>query len=375
LALLATVLVLAVLLLAYANGANDNYKGVATLLGSGTASYRVALAWATVTTLAGSLLALALAGGLVQAFSGKGLVPDEVAGRPHFLLTVSLGTAATVLLATRVGMPVSTTHALIGALIGAGLLADAGEIRLTALGGQFVLPLLLSPVASLLCAAVLYPALRLAGRRSGLTGGACVCVNGLTEQVRPGGDGILALARTPVGVEVAEADECRSRYAGRVPGVEVGRAIDGFHFLSGGAIGFARGLNDTPKLVALLVASQALPPDLGLGLVAAAIAVGGVTGARRVAETLSGKITRLSPGQGLTANLTTSLLVAAASLLALPVSATHVSVGSMVGIGLVNGTARRRTIQSILVAWVTTLPTGAALTAVAYLLLGLAPSP
>lgn len=373
--MLTAALVLAVLLLASANGANDNYKGVATLLGSGTASYRAALAWATVTTLAGSLLALALAGGLVQAFSGKGLVPDEVAGRPHFLLAVSLGTAATVLLATRVGMPVSTTHALTGALIGAGLLAASGAIRLTALGGQFVLPLLFSPVASLLLAALLHPALRWAGRWSGLTGGACVCVNGLTEQVRPGGDGTLALARTPVGVEVAEADECRSRYAGRVPGVEVGRVLDGFHFLSGGAIGFARGLNDTPKLVALLVASQALPPDLGLGLVAAAIAVGGVAGARRVAETLSGKITRLSPGDGLTANLTTSLLVAAASLFALPVSTTHVAVGSMFGIGLVNGTARRKTIQSILVAWVTTLPTGAALAAVAYLLLGLGPSP
>ena len=51
----------AILFLAYSNGANDNFKGVATLFGSGTARYRTALAWATATTLAGSLFALALA--------------------------------------------------------------------------------------------------------------------------------------------------------------------------------------------------------------------------------------------------------------------------------------------------------------------------
>src|SRR5215210_7602572 len=100
-----TVLFLAVLFLAYSNGANDNFKGVATLFGSGTASYRAALAWATVTTLAGSLLALYLAGGLVDSFKGKGLVPDEVIRQPAFLLAVSLGAALTVLVATCTGMP------------------------------------------------------------------------------------------------------------------------------------------------------------------------------------------------------------------------------------------------------------------------------
>jgi PiT family inorganic phosphate transporter len=54
------------LLVALANGANDNFKGMATIFGSATASYRTALAWATVTTLAGSGLALMLAGGLRQ---------------------------------------------------------------------------------------------------------------------------------------------------------------------------------------------------------------------------------------------------------------------------------------------------------------------
>ena len=99
------------------------------------------------------------------------------------------------------------------------------------------------------------------------------------------------------------------------------------------------------------------------------MAVGGVVNARRVAETMSRRITRMSPGQGFTANLVTAVLVVAASRLGLPVSTTHVAVGSLFGIGLVNGTARRRTILTILLAWVTTLPLGAALAALLYLML------
>src|SRR5438105_9945407 len=95
-----TIVLLAVFCVAYANGANDNFKGVATLFGSGTTNYRKALAWATVTTFAGSLLALLLAHGLVNTFKGKGLVPDVVTTEPAFLVAVSLGAAFTVLLAT-----------------------------------------------------------------------------------------------------------------------------------------------------------------------------------------------------------------------------------------------------------------------------------
>ena len=143
------------------------------------------------------------------------------------------------------------------------------------------------------------------------------------------------------------------------------------HYLSGGAVGFARGLNDTPKMVALLMAGEAVHPNIGLLLVAVAMALGGVLSARMVAETMSRKITRLNPGQGLTANLITAFMVTAASQLGLPVSTTHVSVGSLFGIGLVNGTARRNTILSILLAWVTTLPTAAVLSLGIYAGLGI----
>src|SRR5438105_12038985 len=167
---------LAVLLLAYSNGGNDNFKGVATLYGSGTCSYRSALAWATLTTLAGSLLALWLARGLIDSFKARGLVPDAVTTQPAFLVAVSLGAALTVLLATRLGLPVSTTHALTGGLAGAGLLASAGEMQFGVLGRGFFLPLLVSPAAALALTFVLYPFFRWLRRRCGLTSQSLVCI-------------------------------------------------------------------------------------------------------------------------------------------------------------------------------------------------------
>jgi PiT family inorganic phosphate transporter len=99
------------------------------------------------------------------------------------------------------------------------------------------------------------------------------------------------------------------------------------------------------------------------------MAAGGVLNARRVAETMSRKITEMNPSQGFTANLVTAFLVTGASRLGLPVSTTHVSVGSLFGIGLVNRTARWRAVLTILLAWVTTLPLGAALAVAVYGLL------
>jgi PiT family inorganic phosphate transporter len=361
-------IVLAVLFLAYSNGANDNLKGVATLLGSGTTDYRRARAWATVTTLAGSLLALTLAQGLVEAFRGKGLVPDTVTARTDFRLAVSLAAALTILLATQAGLPVSTTHALIGGLVGAGTLAATEDMRLRVLGTAFVLPLVFSPVIAMLLTVVVSPVFRLARRASGVSDQAEMAAIKVHAGAESRGD---ALA-TGDAITDARADEARgerARDAGQALGREVGPVIDALHYLSGGAVGFARGLNDTPKIVALMLAGDAFHPNLGLAAAATFMALGGVLNAHRVAETMSRKITRMSPGQGLAANLVTALLVTTASRWGLPVSTTHVAVGALFGIGTVTGMAQARTILAILLAWTTTLPIAAALAAGVYLAL------
>lgn len=113
-------LFLATCFLAYSNGANDNFKGVASLFGSRTTGYRAAISWATITTGAGSIAAIFVAQSLLKTFSGKGLVPDVLTTQPEFLFSVALGAGATVILATLLGFPISTTHGLTGALVGAG---------------------------------------------------------------------------------------------------------------------------------------------------------------------------------------------------------------------------------------------------------------
>lgn len=81
------------------------------------------------------------------------------------------------------------------------------------------------------------------------------------------------------------------------------------HYFSAGAVCFSRAVNDTPKIAALLLASNAHSTYTALACVAAAMAAGGLIQSRRVAETMSRRITDLNPGQGLCANLVTAGLV------------------------------------------------------------------
>lgn len=352
--------VFAVLFVAYANGGNDNFKGVATLFGSGTTSYRGALAWGTLTTFAGSVAAVLLSATLVAKFSGKGLVPDALIGSPHFVGAVAIAAAATVLLATLLSFPISTTHALTGALVGAGLVQGHGDVKFSVLGTAFFLPLLVSPLAAMLLTVALYPALHGLRLLCGIKRESCVCVDQKWVPVALGPDGTATAI--PAGVEVST---CQERYQGTLLAVTAQDVLNGAHYLSAGAVSFARGLNDTPKIVALLVAAQALGLKWGLVLVGIAMAVGALIHAKKIAETMAHQITKMNHGQGFVSNLVTAGLVLVASRFGMPVSTTHVSCGSLFGLGAVTGRARWKTIVAILLAWVVTLPVSAMFAALA----------
>ncbi|MFQ5768767.1 MAG: anion permease [Acidobacteriota bacterium] len=358
-------LLMAVLVLAFSNGANDNFKGVATLFGSRTVGYRQAVWWAGATTFAGSLASVVLAEGLIHAFSGKGLVAASLTGRPSFLLAVGLGAALTVLAATAWGLPVSTTHALIGALVGAGLIMG-GRVNAGRLGDTFFLPLAASPFIALALTALIYPALRWTRLRLGVERQMCLCVEDRvveTVQILPDGTGVLQSAGTKL--TAAEMSHCRQQYRGRVFGFDAQKILDRFHLLSAGLVGFARGLNDTPKIVALLAVGLGLglTPEHAMGIVAAAMAVGGLLASRKVAATMSSGITSMNHGQGFTANMVTAFLVTVASRFGVPVSTTHVSCGSLIGLGALTGSARWKMIGGIALAWVATLPLAALMAA------------
>lgn len=315
--MIAGLLFTAAFLVAYTNGANANFKGVASLYGSGTTTLKQALHWGTLTTFAGSVCAIFVAEGMLRSFSGRGLVPEALVQSQSFVFAVALGAALTSLLATKLGFPVSTTHALVGALVGAGLAGTGAEVHLGALGKNFVKPLLLSPAIAVGVGALTY---------------------GVLRSFR------LAPSRRT-------------------------RALDAAHYLSAGAASFARGLNDAPKIGALLLVLPGIDAKWTLIAVAMVMAIGALLDADRVAETLGKKVTDMDAGQGFAANLATAALVTTASFHSLPVSTTHVSVGSLLGIGIATRQAKWRSVGQIILSWMVTLPCAAAIAAGVFLLL------
>ncbi len=312
-------LFLATLFLAYSNGANDNFQGVATLFGSRTTSYQTAILWATFTTLAGAVAATFLASTLVKNFSGKGLVPDAIANAPEFHIAVAIAAGLTVLIAALMGFPISTTHSLTGAIIGAGLVAIGLKVNFSALGTSFILPLLLSPIIAI-----------------------------------PLGAGIYSL----------------SAYINSKFKLPVNRKmINTYHFISAGIISFARGLNDTPKIVSLILIIEYFSIQGGMITIAIAMALGGLLNSQKVAVTMSTKITSMNHSQGLSANIVTGVLVIAASWFGLPVSTNYVSVASIFGVGIITKKVNMRVFYQIVLSWLLTLPTAAIISGITYRLL------
>jgi PiT family inorganic phosphate transporter len=99
------------------------------------------------------------------------------------------------------------------------------------------------------------------------------------------------------------------------------------------------------------------------------MALGGLINGRKVAETVSKRITGMDADQGFLANLVTSFLVIFSSKWGLPVSTTHVSCGALFGIGIANGQARWNVIRTILLAWLLTLPIAALMAGLIYTVL------
>lgn len=303
----------AAVFLAFSNGANDNFKGFATVWGASSLSYRAALILANGATFAGGMVSIVLADGLIKQFSGRGLVNDAIAASTPFALSVAGGAGLTVALATRLGFPVSTTHAIMGGLIGSAL-ASGQSIAFDHLGQQFILPLLTSP---LIAAFIAFVAHSITSRRV----------------IRP----------VPVGLSAAQRR--------REPPF-----LTGAHIVSAFTICFARAVNDTPKLAALFLGTGLLGAWSSTLAIATAMVIGGWLFSQRVAETMSLKLSEIDGVQGTTANLVTASVVLGASALALPVSTTHVSVGSIIGSGKSANTLDLSTVRNVLLSWVVTLP-------------------
>lgn len=329
-------ILMGVLLLAAANGANDVSKGVATLAGSGVTRYRTAVVWGAVTTLAGALSTVWIGAGMLKLFS-SGIV--GATPTPTFALAVLTGVDAWVAAATLLRLPVSTTHAIVGALIGAGLLLNPDEIRWSALLTLVAIPLLISAVVAFAISAGLAAA---------------------------------RLTKTPRHGRAVVAE----RFYGGVPLVASTQApqsaFTAAHWLSAGAVSAARGLNDTPKLVAIgafALVPAGMPVAGVTVVVAAAMCIGALVVGIPVARRLGEGVVTLRHKEGLRANVTTAALVALGGSVGLPMSTTHVSTGAIAGTsGAQLSRLNTRTLRDFAIAWTVTPLIAAVVAAGIYLL-------
>ncbi len=370
-------LILSVILLSFANGANDVSKGIATLVGSGVTSYKKAIVWGTIWTIAGGIVASVFALELVKTFSASGIVKSSNDINGNFMIAISLGAFAWVFFTAKIGFPVSTTHSIAGAICGAGIAAVGIEgIIWSFLGKKIFLPLLLSPLIALSISWTIAPLINSLSKRFKRY---CLCLEvkdpiALSPRIKESGQIAASFQASPYPEATLLAADNETCDNSLEPSLRL-EFLDIAHWLSSGMASFARGMNDAPKIAALGLGVGALGTGLSVTtsflIVAIAMGIGSMIAGLKVTETLSEKITPMTHEEGFSANLTTSLLVTFATRLGFPVSTTHVSSGAIIGIGIKHGkeTVKWDTLLEIIFAWIITLPVAALLAFSTYRLL------
>jgi PiT family inorganic phosphate transporter len=310
----------------YTNGFHDAANAIATSVSTRALTPRVALLMAAVGNLAGSFL-----GGKVAATVGKGTVelPRGLAGL-HVVLAGLIGAIVWNLITWRFGIPSSSSHALIGGLVGATVLAVDGQVLWTGILNKVIIPMVVSPVIGLVLGYIVMLAVLWTFR------------NGQPGTLNRGFRWAQSASAFAMSIGHGMQD------AAKTIGV-VGLAL-----LAGGYLGAE---DSTPIWVYLMTA--------------AVLALGTYSGGWRIIGTLGRRIIHLDPPQGFAAEVTASAVLFVASRLGLPISTTHTITSAIMGVGATKrlSAVRWGVAGHIVLAWVFTFPAAAAVAALAYLAL------
>ena len=388
------------LVMAFGIGANDVANAMGTSVGSRALTLAQAVGVAAVLEFAGAFLA----GAPVTNTIRNGILdPAMVAGSPDLVVYGMLAalTAAScwLLVASRLGWPVSTTHAIVGAIAGFGTVALGVEavqwdrlLRIVASWGA-------SPLLSGTCAFLLFTLIRRSIldhrdpirqiRRWGpvylfsvvLVVGLVTLFKGLKHFDLDLSFLEALLITSVIGLGVAAVGGHFIRRIHVDPGADrdfhfatVERMFAVLQIISACAVAFAHGSNDVANAIgpvaAVLDISRAgvvsdnapVPPFLllvgGVGIVLGLAILG-----RRVIATIGRRITELTPSRGFAAEFAAAVTIVMASRLGIPVSTTHVLVGAVLGVGLARGIGALdfRVVGTIVLSWIVTIPVGALL--------------
>jgi len=384
-------------------GANDVANAMGTSVGSGAITVMQAIVIAAVFEFAGAFLA----GGHVTKTIRKGIIdPTPIADNPEILvfgmLAALLAAGIWLMVASSRGWPVSTTHCIVGALVGftvAGIGIDAvnwGKITFIvaswvvspALGGLIAYLLMMSIRRLILSADRPFESAKRWGPVYVFLVGFVIALvtlfKGLKHLNLELSVGMSFVAAVVIGLIVAGIGWSL------INRVRVDEEADrDFHFASvekvftpmmlftACAMAFAHGSNDVANGIGPLAAVVSIVQSGGevaqtsalplwvLVLGGIGIVVGLATMGYRVMKTIGHRITALTPSRGFCATLAAAATVVLASRTGLPVSTTHIAVGAVIGVGLARGVGAidLRVIGGIVISWVVTLPVGGVLAA------------
>ncbi len=385
-------------------GANDVSNAMGTSVGSKALTIRQAVVIAAIFEFCGAVFF----GSHVSETLQHGLInPQVFADNPSILVNGMLASLLAcgiwLQLATFLGLPVSTTHAIVGAIVGFGaVVGGTGAIywdEVFSIAGSWVASPLIGAAAgfvffSVLRKRVFYNANPLTATKKILPWiVACLVIVfslvGLWNVIAPNGDmadklviifsmAILGALLTILYCRYMKVPEKASDgIHGEFHRVE--KIFGSLQIFSACLMAFSHGANDVANAIGPLAAIinitetgstnfQATIPTWVLVLGGLGIVAGLATWGWRVIETIGKKITELTPSRGFSAEFAAALTVLLASRLGFPVSTTHTLVGAVLGVGLAGGLGaiNLRMIRDIILAWIVTIPAGAAIAIICY---------
>lgn len=386
------------LFMAWGIGANDVANAMATSVGSGALTIKQAILVAAVFEFIGAVLA----GGAVTSTIRQGIVDANLlSGTPELLIygmLASLLAAGTwLLIASRNGWPVSTTHSIVGSIVGFAAVGIGLDAVQWSHVGTIVMSWIVSPLTAGFIAFLIYASVQILILRHEdpltrakryvpvymfLAAFAITLVTilkGLTHvglELSTANAYLLAMSIgvvvAVIGAVVIHRIQPDRKIEKKQHFYTVERVFGILMIVTACSMAFAHGSNDVANAIGPLAAvigvaqsgivgTKSAIPIWVLVVGGSGIVIGLATFGRRVIATVGQKITQLTPSRGFAAELAAATTIVIASGTGIPISTTHTLVGAVLGVGLARGIEAidLRTVARIFVSWVVTIPAGA----------------
>lgn len=392
------------LFMAWGIGANDVANAMGTSVGSGVISLKQAFIIAAVFEFAGATLA----GGQVTNTIHKEIIDVQVmSGNPDILvygmLAALLASGTWLLIASRFGWPVSTTHTIVGAIVGFAVTRIGFEVVAWGELGTIVMSWIVSPALAGFVSYWIFQSIQkfilrgkdpLKNARRYVPiyiflAGFVISLISMFKGLKHVGlelsnlecysiavmNGLLVMITGIYFIEGINFDSVATNNNRDTASTNVEKIFSVLMVVTACSMAFAHGSNDAANAIGPVAAvlgviqsggeitqKSVLPPWL-LVLGGAGIVLGLFTYGERVIQTIVKKITRLTYSGGFTAELAAALTIVLASGAGLPISTTHTLVGSVMGVGLASGVSSLNfpVLGKIVTSWIITLPVGAVL--------------